>query len=1025
MHRHPRSICTLKIYLCTLLGFFSISSSTFAQIPAFSNDVIDLNQAPRQFKRNVIDFHPLSDGSVSFRMDFDETDAQYLLRDRRLDTLVYPSLINGRVIGEYGNGLLYWTSAGGFPTQTYAIDRTTLDTTLLFTSYNPSTVAHRFADGRTLITSDSFYVIGAQPTETQALLPNDQADRFVESTTFGDRFVFSDFRRTVITDGTVAGTDTLITERGEFNFGRSHEYNGRLFIPTASAGLYVSDGTASGTGLLVDESNTTSSLSSDILAATLTAMDSAMIYLGYSQRGPQMVASDGTRVGTRSLGTIHNSSFAASRRWAVYRAGPNGRELWRTDGTEANTELLVDFRDRNVTFDGWRPEKAGELADGTLYFETNEAGKSLWALSAEGVLTEIAISTTTFGQGPEIFTTANQLFAYYRHDFSGLFTHEPGEPNLTLVAEIASPGGYTLLDQGILLRGETAGFDPQPISVLHYDGRTTIYPQHVGMNVSTSRPTSGTLSLAQNSDVLTGVSYDTDLGEAVIEIHLPTGTYTTIADIYPYTLDSEVYNLRASTGAAFFQQGAALYGTTDGIQYDSVGQLSQSYDAVSIPGQKTTLYYSSNDWLLSDGSPAGTLILPDAGAALRTDVIAHESDFYYLTLQDTEQSRSTLSINRRSGVDGRRTIIREFVAARNVLRQGRYSLASSGGQVFFTAYTDAGGWEIWTTDGTDAGTLPLVSYTRFSDGHSAFGLKGGNGYVSFFTSPRGFRSVGGREYILWEGDNELQAFPTDQNRGEPNYVRYGDMVYYTIDGRLHRLPRNATEPDTLLDPTFGYVYHPYKLAGGQMLLMFSATGSQDQSLIRYELSTGDTTVVIDALKGNFGHRPPPYVVRDSIALVVRAWGGSSSFYDEVRLVNLNNGSSVLAQSEGGLSDVRGIASDGKRFLYIDETFTYGREVYVVNFTSEGAVSAPELAGATGLPITIYPNPATEAFRVDAPPNRQLRYWLVSSGGQIVRVGIADTSVSIPTVDLPTGIYFFRVVDPTTRQVTVRRIAIKR
>ena len=1024
MHRNPTSTYPAKILIYALLGCLIATSPVVAQVPIFRNEVIDLNEAPRRLQNHVIDFDQFMDGSISFRMDFNEGDAQYFVNNHRLDTIIFPSLINGRVIGEYENGLLYQTNDGQFPTKTYTIDRASYDTTLLFNSYNPSTVVHRFADGRTLIASDSFYVIGDEPTEFTTLAANDNAGHFAASTIFGDRFVCTDFQQTIITDGTMEGTDTLINVRSEFDSRQSYEHNGRLFIPTPSGELYVSDGTAIGTGVLIDENSTTSSLSNSLLVPTLTILDSAVVYLGYSQRGPQLVASDGTRAGTRSLGTIYNGSFAASRRWAVYRAGPNGRELWRTDGTEANTAVLLDFRDRNVT-DQWLPRPIGTTSDGTLYFETNENGSILWALTVEGVLTEITTLTTGFGRGPQYIIAGDQLFAFYRNDFSGLYIHTPGESELTLIAEIASPGGYTTLDQGVLVQGETEGFDPQPITVLHYQGRTTVYPQHIGMNVSSERPASGTLSLAQNGDLLTGISFDTELGEAVVEINLQTGAYDAFADIHPHTLGSEVYNLRASTGAAFFEQGETLYGTTNGIQYDSLGQLPRFSSSVSIPGQQMRLYYGNSDWLFTDGTPLGTTILAGAGQGLVTDVIAHQSDYYYLSVHHNDQDQATLLLVRRSGPDGQPTTVREFSANSSTLSRGRYSLASSGGQVYFNAYTEAGGWEIWGTDGTSDGTLPLLPYTSFADGFYAQELTGGDGFVTFFTSTRTFRMEGGSEYILWEDDDELQSFPSFRFPNGPSYIRCGASVYFTADGRLHQMQRGTTAPDTILDREFGFVYYPAKLNETQILLLFSATGGLKQDLIRYDLENGDTTVLINALRGSFDNRPPPYVVQDSIVLVVRAWQGTSRSFDEVRLVNLNSGSSVLARSEGGLSTVDGIASDGNRLLYIDDTYIYGQEVYTINFSSDNTVSGPELLHPFDIPIQIYPNPTSDDFQLSVPYDRKLRYSLVNAWGQVVRSGAVATSVTITSSGLPSGTYFLRIIDPKVRQATVRRVIISR
>lgn len=198
------------------------------------------------------------------------------------------------------------------------------------------------------------------------------------------------------TDGTPTGT--LLFKDIHPGLGSSYPsaftvFNGKLYFAADSANvgaeLWVSDGTSAGTHLLKDI-NSNPYQSSD-LQSPVVGTDAFYFWAkNNSSAGPELWKSDGTAVGTAQLKEIgpgnasgqppsvplSNSVWLGNKLLFTANDGVAGAELWVTDGTESETQILFDINagsaGSNLSFlTTW---------NGKAYFraKTADKGNELW-----------------------------------------------------------------------------------------------------------------------------------------------------------------------------------------------------------------------------------------------------------------------------------------------------------------------------------------------------------------------------------------------------------------------------------------------------------------------------------------------------------------------------------------------------------------------------------------------------------------------------------------------------------------------
>lgn len=154
-------------------------------------------------------------------------------------------------------------------------------------------------------------------------------------------------------DGTPAGTfelkDVNMNQNSSMNLGFA-ELNNKVFFPAGynslnGVELWSTDGTTANTSLFKDIFHKYSGITNFEDSAVLA---DKLIYNGNMGDGTRPFVTDGTIAGTHIISPTApaGSSYTKAGNYVFYRSSNsiNGYEIWKTDGTEANTSMVKDIR---------------------------------------------------------------------------------------------------------------------------------------------------------------------------------------------------------------------------------------------------------------------------------------------------------------------------------------------------------------------------------------------------------------------------------------------------------------------------------------------------------------------------------------------------------------------------------------------------------------------------------------------------------------------------------------------------------
>ncbi|MCF8374710.1 MAG: choice-of-anchor D domain-containing protein, partial [Bacteroidales bacterium] len=194
------------------------------------------------------------------------------------------------------------------------------------------------------------------------------------------------------TDGTEAGTielgtalmDSLVASASSnVSLVELVDFNGNCFFTTSTGALCKSDGTNAGTIAIRDFN----------YISNLTAVNGLLFFTADDGiHGKELWKTDGTLAGTQMVKDIYveftpitgsnpGSFFAFGNTLIFVATTPDyGVELWKSDGTEAGTQMIKDIRSGSAGISGVDATNGMIVFGGSLYLSLNDGntGAGLW-----------------------------------------------------------------------------------------------------------------------------------------------------------------------------------------------------------------------------------------------------------------------------------------------------------------------------------------------------------------------------------------------------------------------------------------------------------------------------------------------------------------------------------------------------------------------------------------------------------------------------------------------------------------------
>lgn len=556
-----------------------------------------------------------------------------------------------------------------------------------------------------------YYALGLTPLGNRVLFPANDGEHG---------------RELWVSDGTSSGTymvrDFVPGAKGMWD--TSYAYitalGNRAYFSASDAGhgqeVWVTDGTDAGTALFADATPGPASTSPFVF----TVAEGKLYFLGGGTFlvSPWLWVTDGTAGGTHVVSTAFGvaSNFnSTTALWPVnanvYFAGRTlltGSEPWVSDGTEAGSRMIANLTpDRAPSSDPSMLTAAGNLlffiaTEGTLSSASNIAESSLWRTDGTAAGTFKLLET---GQDPGTLTPAGPLVFFPSQVNSPTLMMSDGTVAGTKPADDFMRRFGQWKFTALFPFGETLFADVTDLGV--YDGslwKTTAAPDGVASQLGARNPF-GMIDFAGHyAFYAQGPQGPYDYGLWVTD-GTRAGTYAVVPDLGDTCCDAPSPLVNAA-GTLFFLKALrngklTLWksdGTTDGTT--AVKELSSTTtfrSQIKAAGHNVFFFTDGSLWC-SDGTDSGTTEL--AKVTLYSydndDLRPAGSRIVYVDNPSSNLFELWSSDGTKAGTRLLKSLGPNYT-----------TLTSIDGIVYF-AGSDAGhGTEIWTTDGTVEGTKLL------------------------------------------------------------------------------------------------------------------------------------------------------------------------------------------------------------------------------------------------------------------------------------------------------------------------------
>lgn len=567
------------------------------------------------------------------------------------------------------------------------------------------------------------------------------------------------------TDGTVNGTQVL-SEHAPWGY--PIVFNDQLIYQDDETNeLWISDGTVDGTASLVDlDPDSTASPSN------FSTFGSQVFFTAYtSDLGFELYKTDGTASGTVLVkpGTqdyFYSSPITTDNRLFFIGTDPtHGRELWVSDGEDAGTQLLIDLT-------------AGSSSSHIFYLNT--LGNSLYFVHDDGTTHTLYVTdgttTTQLSQFEEdlrdpstgkkelLYSHANftwnghlyfpvakdgELLSLWRTDgtpagtehFKDIAQVQTSSRNSNSIAAengkshvlFTTYGGDEFL--GWSTDGSASGtqkVEDNYIWQAHYGEETTIFSNPSGL-WETDGTTAGTRQLVnayQNRHSARGFhEYNGELRVAIrtniYRLDAEAGVLTHIADLS----EQGAYGPVTSAGFRVTSEGTWCFTYGDDYSYEPhlqlwfgdangfslMGEWASETDVAFMAVVGNQLLFPADDGVVGaelwQATKAGASLLKDIrdledyGSSPREAIVFEDAIYFHAFHEDYG-----LELWRSDGTEAGTTLVKDINPAAghglnsNILKPFQVL----GDQFYFFANDGTHGFELWRSDGTESGTAMVI-----------------------------------------------------------------------------------------------------------------------------------------------------------------------------------------------------------------------------------------------------------------------------------------------------------------------------
>jgi len=579
--------------------------------------------------------------------------------------------------------------------------------------------------------------------------------------------------------------------------------------------LFVSDGTASGTSMVVDiYTGYNNNANVDHLAA-LTGTGLAAFAADNGVNGTELWVSDGTANGTRMVMDIRPGAVSSSPKWLVelnskiyFSAtdGTNGNELWVSDGTASGTSMVKDISSGSTDSD---PEYLYVWNNKTYFSATDgSAGKELCVSDGTSSGTSLLkeIRTGSSGSEPKFFIAfQNKLYFQANDGTHGeeLWVSDGTPGNTSMVVDYYTGGVGSKPSWPALLNSNTLMLQMKQSSSA--GSRLTRFNGTHFVSLS-----GGSLSSMKRAAFLTpkpggGIVFQGDATATKREVWVTDGTESGTSlfkDCNPGSGHGRPDMFTEMNGVIYFQANSGILGKelwvlgstpastsvfkdvnpkTMAMSLGQAGDTSQYGPSALWVASESKLYFSA--WSFYNGTELwvsdGTL----AGMSMIVDLVPGQTEGFYQNLGRTDNGKiyyiggSAADLYVTDGTAAGTSMA--FDSSGDWMKHALHV----GNNIFVSAQNDTAlstGYELFVTDGTPGGTS-LVKDIRSGAG----------------SQPKFFCSMGNKLYFqandgvhgieLWVSDGTTAGtsmvrdiWPgTSTRNGDPKYCKaMGNKIYF-------------------------------------------------------------------------------------------------------------------------------------------------------------------------------------------------------------------------------------------------------